>query len=115
MSFLEPCLLLTLRRGEAHGYALLDALAEFGFDPELLDPSLIYRALREMEADRLVSSKWSTQSLGPQRRVYRISQKGRRSLEEWAAELRQTRGEIERLLHAYERIEESSAEGGDAA
>jgi PadR family transcriptional regulator PadR len=68
-----------------------------------------------MEADRLVSSKWSTQSLGPQRRVYRISQKGKRSLEEWAAELRQTRGEIERLLHAYESIEESSAEGGDAA
>ncbi|UCC48574.1 MAG: helix-turn-helix transcriptional regulator [Gemmatimonadota bacterium] len=115
MSFLEPCLLLMLQRGEAHGYALLDALAEFGFEPELLDPSLIYRALREMEAAELVSSNWSAQSLGPQRRVYRISQKGKRSLEEWAAELQQTRAEIDRLLHAYESVKKHYAEGGDAA
>ena len=57
MRFLQPCLLLMLARGEAHGYSLIDELAEFGFNPDRLDPSLIYRALREMEADRLVSSR----------------------------------------------------------
>ena len=38
-----------LHRGEAHGYNLLNGLDEFGFNPGQKDPSLIYRALREMD------------------------------------------------------------------
>ncbi len=102
ISFLQPCLLVLLRRDQAHGYSLLSDLAEFGFDPEFLDPSLVYRALREMEMTGLVTSEWSDESLGPRRRVYRVTPVGEQYLAQWIADLRQTRREIDALLAAYD-------------
>ena len=62
MSFVQPCLLVMLNRDSAHGYSLLNGLSEFGFRPGQLDPSLVYRALREMEEIGLVSSEWDEES-----------------------------------------------------
>ncbi len=103
MSFLQPCLLLMLTRGEAHGYSLLDELAEFGFNPDRVDPSLIYRALREMEDGGWVTSSWDEDGQGPRRRVYQILPEGKSFLAEWIDDLRCTRDEIDSLLAAYER------------
>jgi poly-beta-hydroxybutyrate-responsive repressor len=108
MSFLQPCLLLMLMRTEAHGYSLLDELAEFGFNPERVDPSLVYRALREMEAGGWVTSSWDTESLGPRRKVYQITREGRDYLELWVADLHRTRDEIDALIAAYEQIKVDS-------
>jgi PadR family transcriptional regulator, regulatory protein PadR len=105
MSFLQPCLLLMLTRGDAHGYRLLDDLAEFGFNPDRFDPSLVYRALREMEEGGWVTSCWDTESQGPRRRVYQITQEGKNYLQVWVVDLRRTRQEIDTLIAAYEQIE----------
>lgn len=106
MSFLQPCLLVMLHRGEDHGYNLLNGLDEFGFSPGQKDPSLIYRALREMEETGLVTSEWDQDSsLGPQRRVYQITQNGEDYLTVWLADLRRTRQEIDALIAAYEQVE----------
>jgi poly-beta-hydroxybutyrate-responsive repressor len=109
MSFLQPCLLVMLHRSPAHGYNLLNGLDEFGFLPGQQDPSLLYRALREMEADGLVTSVWDADSRGPQRRVYRITPEGETYLQEWITDLKQTRREIDALLTAYEDVQK---EGG---
>ena len=103
MSFLQPCLLLMLTRGEAHGYVLLEDLAEFGFNPDRFDPSLVYRVLREMEDGGWVTSWWDEDSLGPKRRVYQILPQGENFLAEWINDLRRTRDEIDCLLAAYEK------------
>jgi PadR family transcriptional regulator PadR len=108
MSFLQPCLLVMLHRGEAHGYSLLNRLDEFGFNLDRLDPSLVYRALREMETAGLVRSEWGDGTLGPQRRVYCITSEGEQTLADWVADLRQTRQEIDNLLAAYEQISTSN-------
>jgi len=102
MSFLQPCLLFMLHRGQAHGYSLLNQLDEFGFNLERLDPSLVYRALREMEESGWVISSWDEQSQGPQRRVYQILPDGEERLADWIADLRRTHDDINRLLTAYE-------------
>ena len=101
LQFLQPCLLFLLHRGDAHGYALLTDLERFGFDPERLDPTLVYRALREMEFAGWVSSRWDDDSQGPRRRVYSLVQEGKQHLALWIEDLRQTRDEIDRLLKAY--------------
>ncbi len=101
MSFLQPCLLLMLARGEAHGYSLLDELTEFGFNPDHVDPSLIYRALRAMEDGGWVASHWDDDSQGPKRRVYQILPQGKTFLADWIADLRRTRDEIDCLVAAY--------------
>jgi DNA-binding PadR family transcriptional regulator len=103
MGFLQPCLLLMLHRGDAHGYNLLNGLGEFGLNPEAHDPSMIYRALREMETSEWVVSYQGQESQGPQRRVYRLTEEGRRHLEIWIQDLHRSKREIELLIQAYER------------
>jgi DNA-binding PadR family transcriptional regulator len=113
MSFLQPCLLVQLNHAPAHGYGLLDGLADFGLGPGQQDPSLVYRALRDMEESGLVTSEWDDDSLGPQRRVYRITPDGIRYLEGWVADLRRTRQEIDLLLMTYEQKSQIMEKGGD--
>ena len=113
MSFLQPCLLVMLHEGSAHGYSLLSGLEAFGFDLEQMDPSLVYRALRVMEADGLVGSTWGDESLGPQRRVYHITGMGEQYLAQWIADLRRTRQEIDKVLAAYERVKQSGGSAGE--
>jgi PadR family transcriptional regulator PadR len=103
MGFLQPCLLLMLHREDAHGYSLLNGLDEFGLNPEAYDPSMIYRALRNMEDAGWITSYEGEESLGPQRRVYHLSERGKEYLEEWAEDLKRAKREIELLLRAYER------------
>lgn len=100
--FLVPCLLVLLQRGTAHGYSLLSDLAEFGFDVDRFDPSLLYRTLHDMEAAGLVSSIWVDESLGPQKRDYAITPLGSEQLEFWVEDLRATRDQINGLLSACE-------------
>jgi PadR family transcriptional regulator PadR len=105
---LESALLLLLHREPAHGYTLMEQLGEFGL--EGIDPSAIYRALRDMESRQWVSSTWDEeQSQGPARRVYRITESGDEVLAAWAQDLDETRKMIDRLLKAYHRhMEEGS-------
>jgi DNA-binding PadR family transcriptional regulator len=77
-------------------------LGEFGL--EGIDPSAIYRALRDMESREWVSSTWDEeQSQGPARRVYRITELGDEVLAAWARDLDETRKMIDCLLKAYHR------------
>ena len=105
--FLEPCLLLVLQRGESHGYDLKDELGPFGMGN--VNPSLVYRALREMEDEDLVRSQWDTETTaGPARRVYRLTEAGRQRLGELAEELRHT----DRILHNFfEAVDRTTEEG----
>ena len=106
LQFLQPCLLLLLQRGEAHGYALLDDLEQFGFDRTRVDPTLVYRALREMEDAGWVQSTWDDESQGPRRRVYTLHQEGANQLAMWIEDLRKTRMEIDHLLSEYKEQED---------
>ncbi len=108
--FLEPMLLLLLHRRPAHGYTLLERLGEFGLAE--LNPSVIYRALRDMEERGWVASFWDEeQSQGPPRRVYRLTEAGDRALRLWAQDLEETRELIDRLLGSYrQHMEEGESE-----
>ncbi len=105
MFFLESCLLALLRREPGYGYNLMSGLQEFGFQPEGMDISVLYRALRELESAGLVSGSWNEEkSLGPQRRVYTITPQGEAALSEWIESLRRRRKEIEALEAAYDAV-----------
>lgn len=102
MFFLESSLLLLLLREPGHGYSLVNGLEEFGFDAAALDVSVVYRALRDLEAGGLVSDSWDEKSLGPPRRMYEITPAGEAALAAWVESLREQRKQIETLEEAYE-------------
>ncbi|MFZ5880812.1 MAG: PadR family transcriptional regulator [Chloroflexota bacterium] len=103
MFFLESCLLVLLHRESGYGYSLMNGLRDFGFLPEDMDISILYRALRDLEAGGLISGSWDEEkSLGPQRRMYTITPQGEAILAEWIQALRVRRKEIEALEMAYD-------------
>ncbi len=105
MFFLESCLLVLLHREPGYGYSLMNGLKDFGFQTEEMDVSVLYRALRELEAAGLVRSEWDEEkSLGPQRRMYAITPQGEAALADWIQALRQRRREIEALEAAYDAV-----------
>ena len=108
MFFLESCLLVLLHHEPGYGYSLMSGLKDFGFQTEETDISILYRALRELEAVGLISGTWNEEkSLGPQRRVYTITPQGESALAEWMQSLRQRRREIEALEAAYDAVKKN--------
>ena len=107
---LEPSLLLLLHHGPAHGYTLLERLGEFGL--EGLNPSVVYRILRDMEARGWVTSTWDEEMThGPPRRVYRLTALGDEVLGLSVQDLRDTRAIIDHLLGVYsQHMEEGEGE-----
>lgn len=103
--FLEPCLLLLLHKRDTHGYELAEAIKAFGFDERNpVDASLIYRTLRWLERNGMVTSTWdTTSSAGPARRVYHLTETGDRYLAAWMADLRETTRMLNAFLAEYER------------
>ena len=108
MFFLQSCLLVLLHLEPGYGYSLMDGLQEFGFLTDQMDISIIYRALRNLEASGMVSDSWDNSTLGPKRRVYTITPQGEEALVKWMDNLRQRRKEIEALEAAYDTVKSKS-------
>jgi len=101
--FLDPALLLLLEQSPAHGYTLLNRMAEFGLD--FLAPTVIYRALREMEDRGWVTSTMDEETTqGPPRRVYALTPVGRAILACCIAQLKGTQQVLEYLLALHDEL-----------
>jgi PadR family transcriptional regulator PadR len=100
--FVEPCLLLLLHQGDSHGYDLVERIENLGLRQEMVDSSVAYRYLREMEERGFVTSTWETEGSGPPRRVYQLTAEGDQYLAWWIAGLRETRTVLDRFLEAYD-------------
>jgi len=95
-------LLLLLRERRAHGYDLLERLPDLTGE-ERIDVGNLYRVLRALEEQGLVSSVWDDSLAGPAKRTYELTEAGGDALERWATSLADTRQRIDRFLERYER------------
>jgi poly-beta-hydroxybutyrate-responsive repressor len=99
--FTEPAILLLLRERPAHGYELLEALPVLTGESRV-DMGNLYRVLRALEEDGLVTSRWEAGEPGPAKRTYELSTEGRHLLDEWAGALGRSRNRIDAFLDRYE-------------
>jgi len=99
--FVEPSLLLLLRERPLHGYVLLVRLPELGLEGRV-DIGNLYRLLRSLEDEGLVSSEWNAELPGPAKRTYELTAQGRRLLDRWAEALRRAQDTIGNFLDRYE-------------
>ena len=99
--FQVAALLLLLRERGAHGYDLLERLPELTGEARV-DVGNLYRVLRNLEEQGLVSSEWDETVPGPAKRTYELTGSGEAALERWAAALAETRAQIDRFLQRYE-------------
>jgi PadR family transcriptional regulator, regulatory protein PadR len=99
--FTEPALLLLLRERPAHGYDLLERLPELTGE-QRIEMGNLYRLLRALEEEGVVSSEWDAGSPGPAKRRYALTDHGRRLLDQWVEALRRSQERTQRFLDRYE-------------
>ena len=91
-------LLVLLDGGATYGY---DLRRDFDAQQLEADPGGLYRMLRKLERDRWVQSRWMRPRAGPQRRFYRLTPRGRRSLDDLAGLIALGRAHYDAFLLAY--------------
>jgi PadR family transcriptional regulator PadR len=78
--------LLVLRvlaaRGELHGYAITALIQEASAEMLRVEEGSLYPALHRMEQEGWLKAEWKLTERGRQAKFYRITEKGRRQLEE---------------------------------
>lgn len=103
--FIEACLLCLLKEEASYGYSLMENLSEFGFIEGEVDMSTIYRQLRSMEKEGLVSSSWRESKEGPRKRIYTISHLGLAKLDDWVTFLGDRKKRISSIVDKYHALE----------
>ncbi len=96
----SPTVLALLARGDAHGYLLAKEIERhYSFPGAAPNHSSVYRMLADMQEQDLIEQRLETSGTGPVRRMYRITPKGLKCLEQWVDSLRQYRSAIDHFLN----------------
>ena len=98
-NFVLPFILLLLSRMSLHGYELNNKLQAFGF--KTIDHGNLYRLLRQLEKDELVSSEWDTNGSGPAKRRYSITRAGITYLRGYANQLESYQSMLDQFFNMY--------------
>lgn len=98
---LETAVLVLLKQRPNHGYALLAPMQDLGV--EVGDLSRLYRSLRNLEKDGIVTSTWDTSARGrgPARRIYSLTRVGNRHLRQRIKMLRANTEVMQRIDAEY--------------
>jgi PadR family transcriptional regulator, regulatory protein PadR len=97
--FVEPVVLLLLKKkGRSYGYDLAADLDEYALTDAEIERGALYRTLRALELNGNLKSEWETDKAGPARRVYKLTAKGERHLEEWATVLQHVSNSMTRFV-----------------
>jgi DNA-binding PadR family transcriptional regulator len=98
---LQPAVMGILAEQPLHGYLIvqrLTRLAMFKANPP--DPTGLYRLLRGMEDEKLVTATWDLADSGPAKRRFELTRSGRQCLTQWVETLKEYRRCIDDLLAA---------------
>jgi poly-beta-hydroxybutyrate-responsive repressor len=99
--YIQPSILMGLRRKPSYGYEIIQTIQEFGFVEGQAPPGMIYRHLRDLEAAGLVISSWKTEGTGPAKRVYELTPEGEEALSLWVEYMEQQAQKLTSFTKAY--------------
>lgn len=97
---LVPYVLLAISTERAHGYYIEQYLRGLGLAQ--VEMTRLYRTLRQLEQQGLVTSAWEAGEGGPARRVYQLTTAGRGWLGSGAAMLEGYRSAIDAFFGRYQ-------------
>ena len=104
--YIQPSLLLALKRKPSYGYELIQEIAAFGFMEGPAPPGMIYRHLRDMEENGWVQSEWHTEEAGPAKRIYQLTAEGKEILAFWIGYMDQQAKKLADFITMYRAVAE---------
>jgi DNA-binding PadR family transcriptional regulator len=93
-----PIVLALLVEREQYGYELARVVDSRSGGRLSLREGTLYPVLHKLEADGLITSRWSASPEGRQRKYYSITRKGRAEAEKLVGQLRSFYGAVEGVL-----------------
>ena len=99
--YIQPSILMGLYSKPSYGYELIQNIQRFGFVEGHAPPGMIYRHLRQMEEDGLVSSEWDTDGTGPAKRMYQITTDGEEILASWVDYMERQANDLMEFIKVY--------------
>jgi len=103
--YVQPSILMGLCFKSSYGYELIQNIQRFGFLEGQAPPGMIYRHLRQLEEEGLVSSEWRTEGTGPARRVYRLTPEGTEMLALWVDYMERQAKNLRNFIRQYRQME----------
>ena len=95
----QPAVMAILADEPLHGYMIVQRLMELKmFHDHAPDAAGVYRVLRAMEGEGLVTATWNLGETGPAKRSFKLTPRGRACLERWVGTLEEYTKSIEDLL-----------------
>lgn len=92
---LEGCVLAILSQEETYGYQISRRLEQYGFGT--IAEGTIYPLLLRLEKNEAVTAVFRESDLGPKRKYYMLTEKGRAELRDFLESYRELAGAVERL------------------
>ncbi len=90
--------LAALSKEELYGYRIIQLIKEASDDALSLGEGSVYPILHALEGKELVKSRWQVQEVGPARKYYALTAKGRKELEGAAKTWRSYTGAVDGVL-----------------
>ncbi len=96
---MRPAVLMMLAREPMHGFKIVQQLAGMPmFDGQKPNAAGVYRALKIMMGEGLVTAAWELSESGPAKRLYTLTERGEHCLASWILTLHNYRQSIDALL-----------------
>jgi DNA-binding PadR family transcriptional regulator len=104
----QPAVMAVLAGVPLHGYLIVQRLGQLAaFRCQSPDPTGVYRVLKAMEQEGLVSAAWQLADTGPAKRAYALTDEGRRCLARWLHTLEEYHAAIEDLIQTVRKASRS--------
>ena len=103
--YIQSSILMALKIRSSYGYELIKGISQFGFVEGQAPPGMIYRHLRALEENGLVSSEWQTEGAGPAKRVYHLTPEGKEVLEFWIGYMKNQAEKLLNFIEIYQKNE----------
>jgi transcriptional regulator len=97
---LDALILKTLTRGPCHGYAVARFIEDTSGDAVLVEEGSLYPALYRLERGGWVEAEWGTSELGRRAKLYRLTDAGRRRLDDEMATWRRFTTGVSKVLRS---------------
>ncbi|MBQ9120465.1 MAG: PadR family transcriptional regulator [Lachnospiraceae bacterium] len=93
---LEGCILKVISQNETYGYEISERLRSYGFAE--ISEGTIYPLLLRLEKNGLVITQYKQSPVGPKRKYYSLSEKGREEMEAFYCDWRELTEAVNRLF-----------------